>query len=102
MRHSVSVMPGTIMSSFELSTGAVSNARLGRGSILRFRPGKHIVEIAERNTELAHGRCDAALRNLRRLRRTRLTQTIPRRTATAAASARALTPSLAKRLATWV
>jgi hypothetical protein len=35
------------MSSFELSIGVVSNARLGRGSILRFPRGKHIVEIAE-------------------------------------------------------
>src|SRR3954447_5178450 len=42
------------------------------------------------------------LRTGLRLRRSGLAQTRPRRTATAAASDRALTPSLAKRLATWV
>ena len=54
---------------------------------------------------LSSGRCQAEVRNVRCLRRaggSDSAQTRPRRTATAAASARALTPSLAKRLATWV
>src|SRR5215218_2598258 len=65
-------MPGTMVFSFAPSPTSISVALVEHAHILCCRRGKHIVEIAERITELAHGRCDAALRNLRRLRRRRL------------------------------
>jgi hypothetical protein len=64
---------------------------------------RHIVEIAEPN----YGICRIGGAKLLSVisadyGAVACDQTMPRRTATAAASARALTPSLAKRLATWV
>jgi hypothetical protein len=54
MRHSVSVIPGTMSSSFPPSLVPVVTALVERDAILRFCLRQRIVEIAEGITEFVH------------------------------------------------